>query len=312
MTLLLLACVASDDTLDRPPRKGPKGPDDTEEIEDNNEPPVDTGPEDTGEPIDVGPATDEVCYLGSDRSGDACLAVVDWDPAWGSDYDYPDPYNGSSQYAKPLRFVDLAEADPDLALAPNFVLDEFMQEWKGRFAIYQPHAVERMQELRDAVGGPVTVNSGYRNVAYNDGVGGAEYSRHMYGDACDMRSSSASLTRLGEICEDLGAGYIGYYESHIHCDWRNDPLEPAFFESGRSGNPDTRPELSAALIERDGVLEAPAEGWDEGEPLREWAAFGPGGEMLVEQTSRTFEAPDEAASIEVVVGRALVLNIDLD
>ena len=174
--ILLFACVASDDTTTRPPRQGPPGPDDTEEIEDQREPPEDTGPGDTGdtgEPIEPDPSGQEACFPGADESWTTCLEVVDWDDAWGSDYDYPDPYNGSSQYLKPLRFIDLSAADPDLALAPNFVVDEFMQEWKGRFAIYQPHAVARMQQIRDRVGGAVTVNSGYRNVSYNASVGGA-------------------------------------------------------------------------------------------------------------------------------------------
>ena len=261
--ILLFACVASDDTTTRPPRQGPPGPDDTEEIEDQREPPEDTGPGDTGdtgEPIEPDPSGQEACFPGADESWTTCLEVVDWDDAWGSDYDYPDPYNGSSQYLKPLRFIDLSAADPDLALAPNFVVDEFMQEWKGRFAIYQPHAVARMQQIRDRVGGAVTVNSGYRNVSYNASVGGAEYSRHMYGDACDMKSSSASLGDLGEICEDLGAGYVGYYDSHVHCDWRDDPLEAAFFEPGRSAAVHPTTEFRAEL-QLGEVFRAPAEGW---------------------------------------------------
>lgn len=314
--ILFLACMAADDTTTHPPRQGPKGPDDTEEIEDRNEPPedtgtIDTGDGDTGEPIEPEPSLQEVCYPGADESWTACIDVVDWDSSWGSDYAYSDPYNGSAQYAKPIRFIDLNSADPDMELAPNFVLDEFMQQWKGRFAIYQPHAVERMQEIRDRVGGPATVNSGYRNVAYNASVGGAEYSRHMYGDACDFKSSSASLGALGEICDDLGAGYVGYYDTHVHCDWRNDPLEPAFYDAGRSGiqHPEER---FAAEIVRDGGFRAPAEGWDEGEPLREWVALDADGNVLAEHVGPVFDPPLGSASVEVVVGRELRLNAPVD
>ena len=315
MILLWLACTPADDTTTRPPRQGPRGPDDTEEVEDRNEPPEDTGVEDTadtGEPIeDPEPTERLVCYPGADEAWDTCLEVVAWDAAWGSDYDYPDPYNGSSQYVAPLYFLDLKYADPGLALAPNFVLDEFMQEWKGRFAVYQPHAVQRMQDIRDRVGGPVTVNSGYRNVTYNDSVGGAEYSRHIYGDACDFKSSGASLGALGEMCEDLGAGYVGYYDSHVHCDWRDDPLEEAFYEAGRSAAQHPVVERSARLV-LGSVLRAPAEGWDEGEPLREWRAWDASGALLVEATGRSFDPPDGAVEVEVAVGRELVLKHRLE
>ncbi|MCB9765652.1 MAG: hypothetical protein H6739_38115 [Alphaproteobacteria bacterium] len=309
MLLLLLACVGSSDTKDFPPviwGDPETGLDDTgvATADDTGD---DTGAvDDTGD--DTGPVTsDEVCYPGPAEDWTACLPVIPWSEGWGDDYAYPEPLNDSPQYARPLYFIDLAEADPDMALAPNFVLDEFMQEWKGRYGLFMPHVVETLQAIRDNIGGPLVINSGYRNVTYNAGVGGATWSRHMYGDAADMASSVASLDELGEICDLMGAGYIGYYEAHIHCDWRDDPLEPAFYGARRSNVLAPRPALGAILRWDGEAWTAPAEGWDEGEPLRVWTAEDARGKAIVHETTRRFVPPPGTAQVRVDVGHAVWL-----
>ena len=181
--------------------------------------------DDTGDPMG-----ETVCYPGAATDYTACFRVVDASDSMGADYEYPAPYADNPQYSRPTRFVDLRLADHSQAMAPNFQLDEFMNVVKGPFGLFQVHAIESLQAVREASGGSITVNSGYRNVAYNAGVGGAEYSRHMYGDAADIRSSVLSLTALAELCEDFGAGFTKLYETHVHCDWRDDPLDPVFFD----------------------------------------------------------------------------------
>jgi len=261
------------------------------------------------------PATAEVCYPGEAEDYSACIPVVDWSAAWGSDYSYPSPYEGSAQYSEPERFIDLTDhssADPSLRLAPNFALDELMQEWKGDYAIYQVHAIEYLQVIRDAIGGGLTINSGYRNVSYNASVGGAEYSRHLYGDAADMASGAASLEELGGLCDDLGAGYVGYYETHVHCDWRDDTLDKAFYDPSRSAS-GPRPAAHSAWLEfsSEGWM-APAEGFDEGEPLRWWTAFDETGAEIDRWTGRTYLPPVDAAVLEVEVGGQVVVTRRLE
>ncbi len=263
---------------------------------------------------DGGEAVDEVCYLGADRAGTTCLPVVAWSAGWGSDYDYPDPLHGSLQYLAPVRFIDLSTASKALYLAPNFQLDEFMQLWKGRYAVYQTHTVETLQAMRDHTGGAIVVNSGYRNVAYNASVGGATWSRHMYGDAVDMTSAVLGLTSLGDLCEDYGAGYVGLYTSHVHCDWRDDPLDPAFYDSGSGLLDDLAPlpRHDASLALDDGAWTAPATGFDEGEPLRRWTAWDADGRLLVEDFGPRFVAPPDTARVEVEVGGQVLLSRGLD
>jgi hypothetical protein len=329
--LLLIACVTklTDDGEIRRPTEGstesdpgrpPERPDGDTGLDSE---PVDTGstgetgstdsepddsepPEETEEPeeTDPPPPALQACYLGTARDYTQCVALVE-PGGLGSDYSYPPPLYGDPNYREPVAWLDLAALDPAMPLAPNFVLEELAQEWKGQYGVVQPHLIDRLQEIRDALG-PLVVNSGYRNPGYNASIGGVTYSRHMYGDAADLDAVDHSLDTLADECYATGAGYVGYYESHIHCDWRDDAVDVAFYGSPLVGDrPATELEPVDAWIERDafGALWAPAEGWDEGEPLREWTVFGADGAVLLEITGRTIALPPGAASGQVVVGR---------
>lgn len=246
-----------------------------------------------------------VCYLGENGDGSLCLDTWPW-PSSDPDYVYPDPLYGSAQYAAPTRCLDLEWEDPDTMLAPNFALWELAEAWKGPWAVVMPRTIDVLQSLRDALG-PIVVNSGYRSPAYNASVGGATYSRHMYGDGLDLVAVNHDLDTLADACEDEGAHYIGWYESHIHCDWREDPMDPVFY-GARSAGPAPAEALSASLSLVDGAWTAPATGWDEGEPLREWTAFSADGSVLERATGARYVPPVDAAAVEVVVGRELTIR----
>jgi hypothetical protein len=212
------------------------GGDDGGDVDGDNEE-LDTGqPDEEWEEDDTGdapePSERTVCYPGALEDYTACFPLVDHSDSMGPSYEYPEPYEGSAQYVAPVRYLDLSTIDHALSLAPNFGLGEFMHEDKGRFGLFQVHAVESLQAIRDASGGALYVTSGYRNVTYNEGVGGATSSRHMYGDAVDMHSAVLSLGELGALCDELDAGFVKYYDTHVHCDWRDDPLDESFFEVG--------------------------------------------------------------------------------
>src|SRR5690606_36979728 len=94
------------------------------------------------------------------------------------------------------------------------------------------------QAVRSQLGVPLIVNSGYRNPAYNASVGGATLSRHMYGDAADVTAQGAvSLQAIINACVAHGADFTQLYTSHVHCDWRNDPLGHDFWPLGPSAGP---------------------------------------------------------------------------
>lgn len=317
--LLIAGCVAeSDARLRRPPPARPGGEEDSAVFDTA---PDDSHLEETGDSsseLETGDSGDgsavEACYLGPGRDGSICLPVVAYDVSWGEDYYYPDPYEGSAQYLPPVRFVDLDDADPMLEVAPNFALEEYMAAWKGRWGVLQPHVVERVQDVRDEVGAPVAVNSGYRSPAYNAEVGGVTYSRHQYGDAADLDVEGMSADELADICAAHGADYVATYETgHTHCDWRDHPLDPAFYDvsAARAVARGARP-LHAAILERDARgWTAPADGFDEGEPLRRWSAFDKDGNVLETMEGRRYSPPPRAHRIRVDVGRQVVLEAEL-
>ncbi len=239
------------------------------------------------------PSAIEACYLGPDRDGSVCLPTVEWSADWGSAYDYPPPYAGDPQYDAPVRFVDLSDADPSTALAPNFVLSEVMTEAKGRFGLFQAHTIEVLQDIRDSIGGPLRVNSAYRNVDYNAGVGGATYSRHQYGDGMDIASDAASLDELADHCEDLGAGYVDVYASHVHCDWRDTTLDTAFYGAAAARSVAVSDDGTQLMGDLDG---------EEG-PLRvRWLLLDADGQRLDRGTGVALPALDHATSVAVQVG----------
>lgn len=54
---------------------------------------------------------------------------------------------------------------------------------------------EVLQPLRDYLGSPVIINSGYRCKALNEAVGCVKNSQHCRGEACDIRISSTKQGR---------------------------------------------------------------------------------------------------------------------
>ena len=220
-----------DPSSDDPPVDDPP-PDDSPPAD----PPMEDPAEDTGEhgAEDTGSVLEEsaveVCYPGELSDYTDCFPIVPATASMGADYAYPEPFEGNPQYNPPTAYLDLRVSDHEHPLSPNFRFSEFMSEAKGPFGFFQVHVVESLQAIREASGGPIYVNSGYRNVAYNEAVGGATWSRHQYGDAVDMYSGVLSLAELEDVCQDMGADFTLLYDTHVHCDWRDHPLDLSFFD----------------------------------------------------------------------------------
>ena len=252
---------------------------------------------------------DQVCFLGPNRSHDACVPIVAIGNASG--YSYPSPLNNN--YRRPVKYIDLDAVSSDTKIAPNFRLGEIAQRSKGRYAIVQPHAVEKLQEMRDKRGA-LRINSGYRSPGYNASISGsATRSRHMYGDAYDLKPLSSSINQLESTCTSVG-GKLVEYNSHVHCDFRFTPQDTNFYGSALLADEGLQPdlglafEIEAEVKEDAGVFTAPAAGFDEGEPARYWSAYDAEGNLLAEAKGEQFVAPEGAATIEVSVGRVVELT----
>lgn len=74
---------------------------------------------------------------------------------------------------------------------------------------------DKLQRIRDALGVPLKVTSGYRCVKHNADpkVGGSRSSKHLYGFAADWRTLNRTVNpvALGIIAQAVGFGGIGIY-----------------------------------------------------------------------------------------------------
>lgn len=89
-------------------------------------------------------------------------------------------------------------------------------------------ALHRLDKLREAMGHPLLVNSGYRSPEHNRAVGGAKASNHMKGIAFDINMTNVDPRRFEAEAAKLGFNGIGLYppqkpsgaRNFIHIDTR--------------------------------------------------------------------------------------------
>lgn len=86
---------------------------------------------------------------------------------------------------------------------------------------------ENLQVLRDHLGKPIVINSGFRTVSYNASLkGSSPVSQHLYGRAADIRVAGLTPRQLANEIEKLIAsgkmkqGGVGVYPTFTHYDIR--------------------------------------------------------------------------------------------
>ena len=105
----------------------------------------------------------------------------------------------------------------------NFKVSEFECKHCGENIIDQ-RVIDMAQVIRDELGVPVRVNSGYRCEAYNKKAGGVKNSKYILGKAADL-SCSKGAAAMFEACKKLFAegklpnlDYCKKYRTWIHID----------------------------------------------------------------------------------------------
>ena len=85
---------------------------------------------------------------------------------------------------------------------------------------------ENLQVLRDNLGKPIHVISGYRSPKYNRKIGGARRSQHMSAKAGDIKIKGMTPKEVKEAIEELISkgemvqGGVGLYTTFVHYDVR--------------------------------------------------------------------------------------------
>jgi uncharacterized protein YcbK (DUF882 family) len=116
-----------------------------------------------------------------------------------------------------------------MKLTNNFNLNEFN---KHNFPLTETilrniqELAKNLQVLRDEVKKPIKITSGYRNAEFNNKIGGASQSRHITGQAADLKIEGYTPKQVAAIIEKLIAagkmkqGGLGTYSTWIHYDTR--------------------------------------------------------------------------------------------
>lgn len=117
-------------------------------------------------------------------------------------------------------------------LTKNFSLSEFAcRDMKGtpvpkKYRANVQKLANNLQVLRDEIGEPIHVNSGYRTKAHNKKVGGKAGSYHLEAKAGDITAKSFTPKKLAAVVERLIKagkmlqGGLGIYPGFIHYDTR--------------------------------------------------------------------------------------------
>lgn len=115
-------------------------------------------------------------------------------------------------------------------LTPNFSLKEFEcndgTPVPKKYINNVKELANNLQVLRDEIGLPISINSGYRHPEYNKRIGGAKFSQHLTASASDivvrdmtpkkLAKNILKLIKSGKMKE----GGVGLYNGFVHYDIR--------------------------------------------------------------------------------------------
>jgi uncharacterized protein YcbK (DUF882 family) len=115
-------------------------------------------------------------------------------------------------------------------ITPNFSLSEFRCRDGSDVPADMMDSVrllcENLQVLRDHIGKPIRVISGYRSPKYNSRIGGARRSQHMLAKAADIKISGMTPAEVKKAILELikegkmMKGGVGIYKTFTHYDVR--------------------------------------------------------------------------------------------
>lgn len=117
-----------------------------------------------------------------------------------------------------------------MKLSDNFLLAEFNSkdgsEAPAKVVKNLKILSEQLEALREYLGKPITVTSGYRSPQHNLKIGGALKSYHVLGMAADIRVKGIEPKKVAEAIEflikenQMLQGGIGVYKTWVHYDFR--------------------------------------------------------------------------------------------
>ena len=106
-------------------------------------------------------------------------------------------------------------------ISPHFDRSEFACKCGCGFDAVSPKLIDALEQLRVLVKKPMVINSGCRCVEHNKAVGGEPESKHLSGQAADVKIKGISPLKLFLLAAEVPAfkqGGRGVYETFTHLD----------------------------------------------------------------------------------------------
>jgi len=112
----------------------------------------------------------------------------------------------------------------DIKLSEHFKISEFVcrdPNDPSAKVFIEMELIQKLEKLRSLLKMPLIVTSGYRTQKWNESVGGSPRSRHLLGQAADIRMDGHYDTdRITVFAVNAGFKGIGLYDGFIHLDIR--------------------------------------------------------------------------------------------
>lgn len=100
---------------------------------------------------------------------------------------------------------------------PNFSPKELSCKGSKQLMI-NIQAVDALQAVRSELGQVMQITSAYRTPLHNFNVGGSPRSRHMLGEAFDVKHGDFEVDDFVTLARKYGFKGIGYYSTFTHID----------------------------------------------------------------------------------------------
>lgn len=116
----------------------------------------------------------------------------------------------------------IMDKDANEKVGQHFKVKEFACKDGSQVVFIDSYLVSLLDILRNEVGKPVIINSGYRTPTRNKEVDGAKYSYHMRGMAADIRINGMSAKEIADKLNKIIPNECGIivYKSWVHIDTR--------------------------------------------------------------------------------------------
>lgn len=116
----------------------------------------------------------------------------------------------------------IIDTDANEKVGKYFKVKEFACQDGSQVVFIDDYLISILDILRNQIGKPVHINSGYRTPTRNKAVGGAKYSYHMRGMAADIRVDGIDAKEIANKLNKIVPNECGIivYKSWVHFDVR--------------------------------------------------------------------------------------------